>query len=122
MSVQVKEENDPKAIYKRISRDIPVVDEYYRHYKGGIYRVIGVALNESTLQPMVIYEDVKKSGVYRFYWARNLDSWNNPEDGKTRFTKLSLLERLYAKPPWAELSFILFAIVVHYFLLLLSLS
>lgn len=34
----------------------------YRHFKGGEYRVIGLARNSETLEPMVVYEALYDAG------------------------------------------------------------
>lgn len=42
---------------------------YYKHYKGGIYKVTGVAINSEDLSEMVIY---KQNDNNNFYWVRPL--------------------------------------------------
>ena len=45
----------------------------YRHYKGGMYRVICLAHHSETLEDMVIYEPLDgKSGA----WARPASMWD----------------------------------------------
>lgn len=54
-----------------MSRAIP--DDYegrYRHYKGGLYRVIGYALHSETHEPMIIY--VSEGSEVRV-WVRPAD-------------------------------------------------
>lgn len=48
-----------------------VQNGYYRHYKGGRYRVIGMATHESTGEVLVIYTG--DTGT----WARSLDSFTS---------------------------------------------
>lgn len=57
----------------------------YRHYKGGQYLVVGLAVEEATLNPVVIYRpkqeimpaDVReKVGMSVSYWTRPLESFN----------------------------------------------
>ncbi len=60
----------------------------YRHYKGGMYRVICVAHHSETLEDMVVYEPLDgKSG----YWVRPAAMWEETvttEQGEVkRFTK-----------------------------------
>ncbi len=43
----------------------------YRHYKGGEYRVIGVAKHSETLEDLVIYEALYNNDVSKL-WARPL--------------------------------------------------
>ncbi len=50
------------------------VGGYYRHFKGSIMKVKGIALNSETLEEMVIYEHDKK------LWARPISSFLDKED------------------------------------------
>ena len=54
----------------------------YKHYKGNIYRVIGVAKHSETLDRLVVYRDV---GDETKLWARPAEMWNDEveADGKT---------------------------------------
>lgn len=36
----------------------------YRHYKGNLYRVIGIATHSETLESMVVYEPLGKAGLW----------------------------------------------------------
>lgn len=45
----------------------------YRHYKGNLYEVIGVASHSETLSPMVIYRALYDEGGL---WARPAEMWN----------------------------------------------
>lgn len=40
----------------------------YRHYKGGLYEIVGVSLDTETLRPFVVYKSKDNSGVE--YWTR----------------------------------------------------
>lgn len=42
-------------------------DVYYRHYKGGIYKLIGFGLMESNQEPMVMYKSLETGKV----WVRH---------------------------------------------------
>ncbi len=62
---------------------------YYRHYKGGIYRVVALAHHSETLEDMVVYEPLYgNTGT----WVRPLSMWDEPVevDGVTvsRFSYL----------------------------------
>ncbi|AOJ04271.1 hypothetical protein WS70_20670 [Burkholderia mayonis] len=60
----------------------------HRHYKGGLYRVIGVARHSETEESLVVYEQL---------WPKARSLWVRPEamfnatlaDGTPRFRKLS---------------------------------
>ena len=45
----------------------------YRHYKGGIYEVVGKATHSETLENLVIYKNVSDDEQY---WARPVTMWN----------------------------------------------
>jgi thioredoxin 1 len=59
----------------------------HRHYKGGLYRVIGTALHTETKEKLVVYEHVfpHEKALY----VRPADMfYGNLEDGSLRFTPL----------------------------------
>ncbi len=60
----------------------------YRHFKGGIYEVIGTATHSETMETMVVYKSKKDDSL----WVRPLAMWNEiiERDGvkMTRFTKI----------------------------------
>lgn len=59
----------------------------YLHYKGGEYEVIALAIQEDTLDPLVVYRSLAKNTI----WVRTLKNWNEEVevDGKKvkRFAK-----------------------------------
>lgn len=61
----------------------------YRHFKGNMYEVIGVAKHSESLEEMVVYRALYGSGDL---WVRPVSMWNETveRDGKTyrRFTKI----------------------------------
>lgn len=44
----------------------------YRHFKGGLYQVIGTASNSETLEPMVVYRALYGEGGL---WVRPAAMW-----------------------------------------------
>lgn len=65
----------------------------WRHYNGGVYRVLGIATHSESLQPLVVYKDTKN---VRQLWARPMDmflEWIVTPAGvqKPRFEKLGLI-------------------------------
>lgn len=44
----------------------------YRHFKGGLYRVIGTATHSETLEPMVVYQALYGE---RGLWVRPASMW-----------------------------------------------
>ena len=61
----------------------------YRHYKGGMYRVVCLAHHSETLEDMVVYEPLDgKTG----FWVRPASMWNETVtvDGveRPRFEKI----------------------------------
>ena len=53
----------------------------YRHFKGGEYRVIGIARHSETLEEMAVYEALYGEGGL---WVRPASMWNEEieRDGK----------------------------------------
>jgi len=49
-----------------------IVGRKYRHYKGNIYKVIGVAKHSETLEDMVVYQGEKGD-----VWVRPKSMWND---------------------------------------------
>ncbi len=60
----------------------------WRHYKGGLYRVICRARHAATGQPLVIYQDVGTGRIY----ARAESEWEEPvldwPEGTRRFVRV----------------------------------
>ena len=54
----------------------------YRHFKGNMYEVIGIAKHSETLEEMVVYRALYGSGDL---WVRPVSMWNETveRDGKT---------------------------------------
>ena len=50
----------------------PIKRGFYKHYKGNIYEVIGVASHSETLEELVVYK-----GVRGDLWARPALMWND---------------------------------------------
>lgn len=46
----------------------------YKHFKGGMYRVIGVAKHSETLEDLVIYEALYDNPKSKF-WVRPLENF-----------------------------------------------
>ena len=59
----------------------------YRHYKGGMYEVLGVANHSETLEKMVVYRALYGEGET---WVRPLGMWFDivkiGDEEKERFT------------------------------------
>ncbi len=57
---------------------------FYKHYKGGVYNVLGIAMHTETLEKLVLYEHknyTNKDG----YWVRPLKMFTEMvllDDGK----------------------------------------
>ena len=54
---------------------------YYKHFKGNLYEVIGIAKHSETLEELVIYKSLKDNSI----WVRPLSMWNETieRDNKT---------------------------------------
>lgn len=60
------------------------IGKIYKHYKGNLYKVIGIARHSETLEAMVVYEPLKTGDM----WVRPASMWNETVDerGTLRFT------------------------------------
>lgn len=62
--------------------------EFYRHFKGNVYKVIAVAKDCEDLSEVVVYQNIDKGDI----WTRPLDNFTEDvtRDGKTfrRFEKI----------------------------------
>lgn len=45
---------------------------YYRHFKGGLYQLVGIARHSETLEDMVVYCALREGGGL---WVRPLSMW-----------------------------------------------
>mgnify|MGYP002624526435 CR=1 FL=1 len=63
---------------------MPEIGRTYRHFKGNLYKVIGIANHSETLEKMVIYSPLKTGET----WVRPLSMWDEIVDdkGTKRFT------------------------------------
>ena len=54
----------------------------YRHFKGGIYRVLYIARHSEGLEDMVVYQSCKDGS----YWVRPVSMWNETveRDGEVK--------------------------------------
>lgn len=63
-----------------------VLGGLYRHYKGGLYRVLTIARHSETLEELVVY--VNEHDPSRV-WARPISMWNDRVGDGLRFTKIT---------------------------------
>jgi len=61
------------------------VGAFYRHFKGGLYLVTGIARYTESMEMLVIYEDVENYGKK---WARPIEMFCDMVDGVQRFTEV----------------------------------
>lgn len=61
-----------------------IVGGTYRHFKGNLYKVVGIAKHSETLDDMVVYESLRNNTL----WVRPKYMWNEVVDdkGTLRFT------------------------------------
>ncbi|MBI3888055.1 DUF1653 domain-containing protein [Candidatus Microgenomates bacterium] len=48
----------------------PKINKFYRHYKGGLYKVIDIVVHSETLEEMVLYEPQRENKIK--LWVRPL--------------------------------------------------
>jgi hypothetical protein len=60
-----------RAMMEDPARHVPRPRQVYEHYKGGIYVVTAVGLNEKTLEPMLAYW----SNLKETEWFRTLENF-----------------------------------------------
>lgn len=58
----------------------PEPNKFYRHYKGGLYKVLFLSRNTETQEVLVNYQSIH----FGSYYSRPLDVWNQKvyEDGE----------------------------------------
>jgi hypothetical protein len=69
-----------------IEEGAPKLDEYYRHYKGGVYNIVGVAMDEETGETRVIYKNWSGQMFDRLLTSFNKSVY--ADDGKHLFLSL----------------------------------
>ena len=71
------------------------MEKYYRHFKGNVYRLVGIAKDSETLEEMVVYQAMYGEGQM---WVRSKEMFFGEveRDGKRipRFRELSDEEAL----------------------------
>ncbi len=56
------------------TRDMEVKPGKYKHYKGGMYKVLGVGKHSETLEDLVVYEALYENEVSKL-WGRPVKSF-----------------------------------------------
>ena len=78
---------------KHMVRQLDMTGEYFRHFKGNVYRVLHIAKHSETLEDMVVYQAMYGE---RGVWVRPKSMFEEviERDGKTfrRFSKISAEE------------------------------
>jgi len=59
----------------------PEINKNYRHYKGGLYKVLYLARHSETDEEVVIYQSIHFNSIH----VRPLSMWFDVIDGKERF-------------------------------------
>ena len=50
-----------------------IIKGIYKHYKGNLYKVIGLAKHSETMEDMVVYEAIHSEGEI---WVQPTNMWN----------------------------------------------
>lgn len=67
--------------------EAPISGQIWRHWKGTAYRVLGMALDAETTEPVVLYRDAENDLAP--VWVRPLSEWHHPVTAsKKRFELL----------------------------------
>ena len=61
--------------------------DYYRHFKGGKYKLLGIARDSETLEKMVVYQALYGEGEL---WVRPYDMFLGLSRGMVRLCRVSL--------------------------------
>jgi hypothetical protein len=61
---------------RELIEQCPPAGSRFRHYKGGEYVVVGAAILEATLEPVVLYSPVEGDGS-GICWVRLLSVWGS---------------------------------------------
>jgi hypothetical protein len=81
--------SDPKAdAQARLRMKASTIEggQVYRHYKGGVYVVLTLAVEEATLEPVVVYRSCERGTV----WTRLLGDFTfRFPDGAYRFERIA---------------------------------
>ncbi len=79
-----------KKIQSRIMMNYPEPGRNYRHYKGGLYRVLFLSKHSETNEILVNYQSLH----FGSYHSRPLDSWNEPSEEGPRFQEEKNCDKL----------------------------
>lgn len=63
--------------------DIPQVGEVYQHYKGTLYLVVGIELDEASLKWRILYTPYTDGMCPASFWSSGIIPWGRSFDGWT---------------------------------------
>ncbi len=64
--------NEKDQAQQELERSGIQPSQIFRHYKGGEYKVVATAIQEDTLEQVVVYRSLAKG----ITWVRTLTNWN----------------------------------------------
>ena len=62
------------------------IGKTYRHYKGNLYKIIGLAKHSETLEDMIVYTSIKTGDL----WDRPYKMWSEIVDDKGTLRFMSI--------------------------------
>lgn len=83
-------------MFIRINMEIityPKVGRFYKHYKGGTYKVLSMAKHSETQESLVVYQSIEFGSFYVRPLAMWFDNVNKTQDGRVVYRFMLIEEK-----------------------------